>query len=366
MPLQLRWPGGDVKGRGPVERPAVSRRAVLGAGALAALGLGGSLAGCSPLIPGGGLRPDGTVRVSHYLTPSYTDLEPSIAQFAKNVDARLGEGAADVYGAGTLLNSDQTLNGLLRAVADVAMQTSSFVSTSFPILGAIELPFSGADYPTLKEAVSPHSDLRKTFNAEFAKKGVMSVGTIMCPTEWIYTVNRPVTKPEDIRGLRIRVSGHVEGAMLKALGAAPVALSSAEVYEALERGTVDGMVSYPGTVVSRSLQDVLRYATIGHFGAYTYDAYANLDWFNSVPQEVREAVHDSGRVFSVDGTKLAKDVQDDEYMPVFESSGIELIELDKSQTRQFRNATKWVEDWWRSKVGDDDLADRALKQVRNP
>ena len=351
-----------------MERPAVSRRAVLGAGALAALGMGGlsSLSGCGPMMDAGGLRPDGTVRVSHYLTPSYTDLEPSIAQFAKNVDARLGEGTADVYGAGTLLNSEQTVTGLLRAVADVAMQTSSYVSTSFPILGAIELPFSGADYPTLREAMSPGSDLRKTFNVEFAKKGIMSVGTIMCPTEWIYTVNRPVTRPEDVRGLRIRVSGHVEGAMLKALGAAPVALSSAEVYEALERGTVDGMVSYPGTVVSRSLQEVLRYASIGHFGAYTYDTYVNLDWFNRIPREVREAVHDSGRVFSVDGTKLAKDVQDDEYMPVFENSGIELIELDKSQTRQFRNATKWVEEWWENKVGDDELATRALKQARNP
>ena len=78
-----------------MERPAVSRRAVLGAGALAALGMSG-LSGCGPMMNTGGLRADGTVRVSHYLTPSYTDLEPSIAQFAKNVDARLGEGTVDV------------------------------------------------------------------------------------------------------------------------------------------------------------------------------------------------------------------------------------------------------------------------------
>lgn len=313
-----------------------------------------------------GLRSDGTVRVAHYLTPSYTDLLPSVEQFAENIDKRLGAGTADVYGAGTLLNSEQTLTGLLRAVADVGAQTSSYVSTSFPILGAIELPFSGADYETLKAAVSAGSGLRKTFNEEFEKQGILSVGTIMCPTEWIYTVNRPVRKPEDIRGLRIRVSGSVEGAMLKALGAAPVALSSAEVYEALERGTVDGMLSYPGTVVSRSLQNVLRYATIGHFGAYSYDVYANAEWFYRVPQEVRDAVHESGRIFSADGTKLAKDVQDSEYLPVFESSDIEMIELDKSQTRAFRNATSWVEEWWRKKVGDDDLADRALRQARNP
>ncbi len=54
--------------------------------------------------------------------------------------------------------------------------------------------------------------------------------------------------------MRIRVAGEIEGETVKALGAAPVSMGSAEVFEALQRGTIDGMMSYVGTVVSRDLQ----------------------------------------------------------------------------------------------------------------
>src|SRR5436189_195372 len=79
----------------------------------------------------------------------------------------------------------------------------------------------------------------------------------------------------------------IEGETVKALGGAPVFMGSSEIFEALERGTIDGLMSYLGTVVSRDLQEIVRYGTRAHFGAYTVDAYCRTDWYDAQPPELR-------------------------------------------------------------------------------
>ena len=148
------------------------------------------------------------------------------------------------------------------------------------------------------------------------------------------------------------------------MGGAPVSMSSAELYEALERGTIDGMVSYLGTIVSRGLQDILKYGTRAHFGAYSVDAYANTAWLQDTSSEVQDALHDAGAVYAQEGTDIQFRIYEDDYLPLVEESSLEVIDLDETQTDAFRDATGSVVDWWKSKVGDDDLADRALALVK--
>ena len=152
--------------------------------------------------------------------------------------------------------------------------------------------------------------------------------------------------------------------MVKSMGGAPVSMSSAELYEALERGTIDGMVSYLGTIVSRGLQDILKYGTRAHFGAYSVDAYANTAWLQDTSSEVQDALHDAGAVYAQEGTDIQFRIYEDDYLPLVEESSLEIIDLDDAQTDAFRDATGSVVDWWKSKVGDDDLADRALALVK--
>src|SRR5690606_35618966 len=103
---------------------------------------------------------------------------------------------------------------------------------------------------------------------KLAPKGARNLGGMPTTFEYLWTVDKPIRRPEDVRGMRLRVAGEIEGETVKALGGAPVTMGSAEAYEAIERGTIDGLVSYIGTVVSRDLQRIVKYGTAGHFGAY--------------------------------------------------------------------------------------------------
>src|SRR5690606_29403088 len=109
---------------------------------------------------------------------------------------------------------------------------------------------------TLRRAIRPGRPQFHLINKELAGQGVRILGGMPTTFEYIWTVDKPILKPEDVRGMRLRVAGEVEGETVKALGGAPVTMGSAEVYQALEKNTIDGLVSYIGTVVSRDLQQI--------------------------------------------------------------------------------------------------------------
>ena len=344
----------------PRGRP-VSRRTLLAAGAPLLLA-GCGTAGTKPLTRGGRRASD--IRVATYLTPSYKDLYPGIEMFVDTAAEAEGT-TVDLYDSGTLLSAEQSIPGLIQGVADIAVQTSSYVSTSYPILGVYELPFVNDGFDQVRRALAFDGPLTRLINDTLRPRGLVSLGSMPTTPEWLFTVDRPVEKPEDVAGLRIRTAGHVEGEMIRRLGGSPVSLSSAELYEALERGTIDGMVSYMGTVISRDLQNVLNYATEAYFGDYSVDAYANVHWYDSLPDATREGLADAGRMLNEKGTDHQVAVHEDKYRGLIEGSGVELLTLDEKQRRTFRKATAPVLDWWKHEVGDPELAERALELVRS-
>lgn len=338
----------------------MGRRSFLSA---AGLGLGLAAAGASACAPASA-RTGGKLRVATYLPSSYGDLYPGIEMFNKAAAQHSdGQLELDMYDSGALLGAEQLLPGLLSGVADVIFQTSSYVSSTYPVLGAMELPFVTEDYGKLRRAIEPGKPQYELINENLGPKGVRILGGMPTTFEYIWTVNRPIRRPEDVRGLRLRVAGEIEGETVKALGAAPVTMGSAEVYQALEKKTIDGLVSYIGTVVSRDLQKIVRYGTAGHFGAYTVDAYCRSDWYEQQPPAVRSALDAAGRKLYEDGTANMVKVHTKDYLPKVKSAGVQLIRPEGAEMDAFRKAIAPVRGSWRERVGAP-TADRAVESIR--
>ncbi|WP_093418686.1 TRAP transporter substrate-binding protein [Saccharopolyspora flava] len=328
------------------------RNFLAAAGGLGAL----ALTGCAP----GAHRPVAAT----YLTTSYDDLYPGVERFLDTARG-LGGFDFDVFPSGQLLGAEQLVPGLLNGVADVVLQTSSYVSSSFPILGSLELPFTTEHFDRYLRACDPTSPVSALINERLTGQNMRMLGGMATGFEYLWTIDKPIRTPEDVRGLRLRVAGEIEGETVKALGGAPVFLGSAELYQALERGTIDGMMSYLGTVVSRDLHEILRYGTAAHFGAYTVDAYCRQDFYAALPPHQQRALDEAGRVLFHDGTATLLDVHRTKYLPAVRDAGVELIELDEAQLRPFRDAVSAVHRRWSSLLGDPAAAQRALELIRD-
>jgi TRAP-type C4-dicarboxylate transport system substrate-binding protein len=332
------------------------RRAFLAATGLSVAGL----AACGRAEAAG----TGTVTTATYIPKSYDDLYPGIQTFMDTLAAASGGRlSCDMYDSGALLGAEQLLPGLLLGVADVMFQTSSYVSSSYPILGAMELPFGAEDYAKQRRAIDPGGPLFALVNEQLARQGVRLLGGMPCTFEYLWTVDRPILAPADVRGLRIRVAGEIEGETVKALGGAPVFMGSSEVFEALERGTIDGLMSYLGTIVSRDLQEIVRYGTRAHFGAYTVDAYCRTDWYADQPPGLRAALDEAGRALYRDGTEVMVGVHEGEYLQAVLDGGVELVEPTGPELEAFRTAVAPVYGRWEHLIGDRGVAARAVSLI---
>lgn len=113
-----------------------------------------------------------------------------------------------------------------------------------------------------------------------------------------YTKNKPITIPEDLKGLKIRVmESPTAMEMMRKLGGSPTPISSGELYTALQQGVVDGAENNPPTFFLSGEYEVCKY--------YSLDEHTSIPdvlvmsthlWEQLTPKEkqwVQEAVDES-------------------------------------------------------------------------
>lgn len=85
----------------------------------------------------------------------------------------------------------------------------------------------------------------------------------------IYTTNKPIMEPDDLKGLKIRVqTSPTNVKMLQALGASPTPMSFGEVYTGLQQGVIDGAENNELALVNNKHGEVAK--------AYSYNMHAML------------------------------------------------------------------------------------------
>ena len=113
---------------------------------------------------------------------------------------------------------------------------------------------------------------------EFAKVKVLTMFTT-APAN-IMSKN-PVRNLNDIKGMDIRASGGA-AEILKAWGANPVGMPMPATVEALQKGTVKGLIS--------SLD--CRYVTMTETSIYPFAVVMNMETWNSLPKDVQKVMDD--------------------------------------------------------------------------
>ena len=102
------------------------------------------------------------------------------------------------------------------------------------------------------------------------------------------TANRPLHKPEDFRGLKMRIqSSKVLEAQMRALGALPQVMAFSEVYQAMQTGVVDGSENTPSNIYTQKVHEVQKHMTVSQHGYIGYAVIVNLKFWDSLPADVR-------------------------------------------------------------------------------
>ncbi|ETX15843.1 ABC transporter substrate-binding protein [Roseivivax halodurans JCM 10272] len=106
-----------------------------------------------------------------------------------------------------------------------------------------------------------------------------------------FRTNEPIRTLEDLQGKRIRVSGLEQGKLLEQLGGNQVSMAGGEIYQALERGVIDGgEFSTPNVDWSAGFQQVTSaWATPGwHQSASVFGVMINQQSWDALSPETQE------------------------------------------------------------------------------
>lgn len=165
------------------------------------------------------------------------------------------------YLGGSLYKDKEEVEGLRSGAVDIASHTFSNWNAYVPATEIWDVPylFPGGRDQMLK--LLP--ELTKLFDEELqAKAGGKLLGWLdYGDLGGLGNGVRPIKNPEDLKGLKMRGFSRRAAFWQESLGSAAVVISSAEVYTALQRGTIDGAMSGTTTHTTRKWMEVEKHIT---------------------------------------------------------------------------------------------------------
>jgi tripartite ATP-independent transporter DctP family solute receptor len=243
-----------------------------------------------------------------------------------------GKYEVQVFPASTLGKESDINNGLTLGTVDIILTGASFAGNSYKPLAITYFPFIFRDAEhQLKYA---KSDVFRELAKGYDDKTGNHITALTYYGARQVTSNRPIVKPEDTKGLKIRVpDAPAYLAFPKSLGANPTPIAFAEVYLALQNGTVEAQENPLPTIEAKKFYEVQKNISLtGHIVDSLLTVVSGQLWSKlSEPEKkiftdvTQEAAEKAGREIIASEIRLTEE---------FKKKGNNVIVVDKNAFRE--------------------------------
>lgn len=235
-------------------------------------------------------------------------------------------------------------------VADVSFGLQGYTSKQFRATTLVELANvmgSAVDgTKRLQAAYAKSAAVRK----EYDKVHVLGIWTIDVPI--IMTKSKPIKSIADLKGLKLRTPSQMSARSISALGAVPVPMPITKLYNALARGTVDGVLVSPTVLHTFKIKEVTRYFASGiPFGSSPMFIVMNKKSWNKLSPAHKDIVNKTtGVQTGMTGGKIYDDEHEKGMAFLAASKAHNLIRLPDAEVRKasgmLNNLEKQVIQQW--------------------
>ena len=160
---------------------------------------------------------------------------------------------------------------------------------NYPALGVFGLPYLYTSFAGLKAAGL--NVVKDECERLFEENGIglKAFEPFSGGLRGVWTIDKPVEHPEDLKNMKIRVPEiKLFVDTVAAMGANPTTIAWTEVYTALSQGVVEGLEIDPDTGYKNNLCEVTKYfVDTNHLGSLNIIC-ANLDAWNALPKEYQD------------------------------------------------------------------------------
>ncbi|SIT74029.1 TRAP transporter substrate-binding protein [Edaphobacillus lindanitolerans] len=277
-----------------------------------------------------------------------------IEEMAKNVEEQTdGRVKFDVFPNSQLGSETEMLE-------QVQMGTMESAAIMVGTMQSLDMKMAIEDLPYMWKDID-HA--RAAYDGEFGEylAGVMEeqdlkqIGYLEWGYRHITNNKKPIVKPEDMKGLKIRVAeSSLRIDAFEQLGALPTSMAFSEVYGALQQGVLDAQENPLANIVAPKFDEVQDYLSLtGHFYNTVMLVVNNGAW-DKISLEDQEIVLKEAERISKE-VREKNDEMQEEYLKTLEERGMEIN--DDVDTSAFRDAMLPVYDKWEEKHFGQELMD---------
>jgi len=274
------------------------------------------------------------------------------------------------YFAGQLFAGMQTNEFLItrQGIADFAVGSTINWSPTVKELNLFSLPFFFPDYKYL-DAVKVGKPGKRIFKV-IEEKGVLGLGWGENGFRELTNSKRPVRKPEDLDGLKLRVVGSpIFIDTFRAMGANPVSINWSECLTALQQGTVDGQENpIASIIIPYKIWEMNKNITIWH---YTIDplilGVSKQTWDSFDPKDREIVAKAAQEAMAWEIKEVRKGLEGStEAFETLKKNGMEVVILTPKDMETFKAKTKSVYDKWIKEIGSDLVseAEKIVKRIK--
>ena len=284
-----------------------------------------------------------TLKFGHVGKPGSL-FEASVNEFTACSNKALGDKAEVQTFGSSQLGKDKELLQKLKLGQITFSLPSSVMSSVADEFGVFEMPYIIKDRAHMRRV---QGELMPLFQKAVKAKGYRIIGLFENGFRHITNNTRPINKPEDLAGIKLRTpKGAWRVKMFKAYGANPSPLSFSEVFVALQTGTFDGQENPLAQIASGKFQEVQKYLSMtGHVYTPAYVTVSTEHW-SKLPADVQQILEATAKETQDYVYKTAAKMEVD-LLAQLKEGGIKVNNADKTA---FIKASKPIYDEFGSSV----------------
>ena len=261
--------------------------------------------------------------------PFHTESVWAAQEIAKRTNNRY---QIDVYPASQLGKETDINQGLSLGSVDMIISGSSFAARSFPPIGVTYYPYTFRDANHLLAYTK--SDVFKELAKGYSDKTGHQILAVTYYGARHTSSNKPVKTCADMKGLKIRVPDvPAYLAMPRACGANTAPIAFAEVYLALQNGTVEAQENPLTTIEAKKFYEVQKHiALTGHIVDHLNTTIASGLW-KRLSDEDKKIFSDVAQEAAARATAEIQ-TKEKELIGFFKEKGLTVSEVNKDEFKE--------------------------------
>ena len=283
------------------------------------------------------------------------------AQFAQCI-ADGSDIEIEIYDSAQLYRDKEVPQAVSSGAIDMGMTTTARFAGTIPAIEILNVPFVMGARDDILAALAPGAKLRTLLDAELTKTGArpiywMDYGTVV----FLSNSDKPIRKPEDVKGKKVRVFGKTLGDFVTALDGVPTLTSGSEQFLAYQRGTVDAGMTGVGSVKSRKLYEVMDIVTRTEHAKIEFIMLINEGVWNSLSEDEQKVMTECGLKSEADLRESIAAIEEDAVQDTL-AQGKEVIEVSDEEREIWKAAAQPVIDAYLENSGE--LGQKVLETLK--